>query len=74
MSAEIGYMEMPSDFKYREVYMKGRNRHEGRDDFSIKHPPMSVSRWAKIYAPFDALIGFDDKIKESELDFSRRNQ
>ena len=74
MSAEIGYMEMPSDFRYKEVYMKGMNKHEGRDDFIIKHPPMPVSRWAKIYAPFDALIGFDDKLKESEMEFSKCNQ
>ena len=33
---------------------------------SIKHPPMSPSRWAKIFVPFDALDGFDERIKAKE--------
>ena len=74
MADEIGFMKMPSDFKYREVYLKGRNKHDEWDDFSIKHPPMPVSRWAKIYAPFDALARFDEKIRTSEDEFSRLNQ
>jgi len=27
---------------------------------------MSVSKWAKIFSPFDALKGFSDTIKETE--------
>ena len=62
----IGAMAMPVDFKYREVFLKGRPRHERFDDFWRKHPPMSTQRWAKIFSPFDALEGFDECI-ESKL-------
>ncbi|MBQ8945351.1 MAG: hypothetical protein IJ058_14380 [Lachnospiraceae bacterium] len=41
-------------------------RHYGWDSFRIKHPPMPASRWAKIYAPFDALKGFDEAIEAQE--------
>ena len=57
---------MPRNFKYRDVFMKGRPNHNGWDSFRIKHPPMPASRWAKIYAPFDALKGFSEAIAEKE--------
>lgn len=59
-------MVMPSGFKYKSVYEKGMPRHYGWDSFRIKHPPMPASRWAKIYAPFDALKGFDEAIEAQE--------
>ena len=57
---------IPDDFKYKEVLLKGRPKHNCLDDFTIKHPPMPASRWAKIYAPFDALKGFGDAINQKE--------
>ena len=57
-----GAMTMPADFKYRAAALRGRPRHDRYDDFSVKHPPMSPARWAKIFAPFDALKGFDEAI------------
>ena len=62
----IGYMAMPPDFKYKNVYLRGRPVHYFGDDFSVKHPPMSVSKWAKIFSPFDALRGFGDAIRDTE--------
>ena len=62
----IGYIEMPPDFKYKAVYLKGRPKHNKNDEFWIKHPPMSVSKWAKIFSPFDALRGFGDAIRDTE--------
>ena len=47
-----------SSFRYREVYEKGKPVHEKNDSFSVKHPPMELSRRAKIFSPFDALKGF----------------
>ena len=62
----LGYMKMPENFKYRSVLLKGRPEHNGLDDFSAKHPPMPVSKWAKIFSPFDALRGFGDEIRQKE--------
>lgn len=53
-------MEMPQGFRYRDTFLKGRPRHEGWDAFTIRHPPMPVSKWTKIFAPFDALRGFGE--------------
>ena len=61
-----GAMQMPAGFKYKEILRRGRPRHEKYDPFYIKHPPMAPSRWAKIFAPFDALDGFDGRIKAKE--------
>lgn len=63
----IGIMTMPASFKYRDVIKKGRPVHKKFDDFWRKHPPMSPSRWAKIFSPFDALEGFDERIAEKEV-------
>ena len=54
------------EFKYNDVLKAGRPKHIGWDSFKIKHPPMPVSKWAKIYAPFDALKGFDEEIESQE--------
>ena len=59
-------IQLPADFKYRKVFLAGRPKHDRFDSFSLKHPPMPASRWAKIYAPFAALKGFDDCIRSAE--------
>ena len=61
-----GIIPMPEHFKYKEVYLKGRPRHDRLDRFTAQHPPMPVDRWAKIFSPFDALRGFTDAIKAQE--------
>ncbi len=61
----IGYMPMPSDFKYKEAFLAGRPRHARTDRFRIRHPAMDCGKRAKIFAPFDALKGFGDAIDES---------
>ena len=67
MSASIiGYIPMPPNFKYRDLFLKGRPKHEKYDSFWIKHPPMDRVHRAKIFSPFDALAGFDECI-ESKL-------
>ncbi|MCR4658463.1 MAG: hypothetical protein K5770_19870 [Lachnospiraceae bacterium] len=52
-------LTMPNDFKYKKTYDKGKPVHGANDPFCIKHPKMDLSRRAKIFAPFDALRGFD---------------
>ena len=39
----IGYMPMPVDFKYKEVFLKGRPRHSRLDEFAIRHPGMPTA-------------------------------
>lgn len=58
----IGAMQMPDDFRYRKAFIKGMPVHDKWDSFRAKHPAMPRSRWAKIFAPFDALKGFDEAI------------
>ena len=62
----VGYMPMPAAFKYHDVYLHGRPRHQRYDRFWRKHPPMDHRQRAKIFAPFDALNGFDEAIAETE--------
>ena len=62
----IGVMPMPADFRYREVFLKGRPRHERLDAFRVRQPISYFCRRAKIFAPFDALKGFSEALKEEE--------
>ena len=61
----IGYMPMPADFRHRELFYAGRPVHRKYDDFWYRHPTMSLSRRAKIFAPFDALRGFSDAVRST---------
>lgn len=55
----IGVMPMPVNFRYRDVFLKGKPRHDRYDSFRIRHPEMPPGKRAKLFAPFDALRGFD---------------
>ena len=70
--AVIGYAEMPADFRYADVFWRGKPRHGKFDDFRRKHPPMPPARWAKIYAPFDALAGLDNELKKKQVVYRER--
>ena len=63
----IGAMSMPADFKYLEVLRKGKPKHNRYDDFSVRHPKMDCGKRAKIFAPFDALRGFNFAISRKEV-------
>ena len=63
----LGYMPVPPDFKYMDVYLKGRPKHEEFDDFWCRHPPMDLRRRAKIFAPFNALKGMDELRAAQEI-------
>lgn len=68
MNKSINTSSLPSSFRYRTVYEKGKPVHDPSDSFSIRHPPMELSRRAKIFAPFDALKGFREAIGSKETD------
>ena len=66
---QLGSMAMPSSFKYKNTLKKGFPSHTGWDPFLLRHPSMGASKWAKIFAPFDALKGFNDAIQAKEAQY-----
>ena len=72
--SEVGSMSMPPDFKYRDTYFHGRPRHEPLSRFLIRHPSMSCSRRAKLFAPFEALKYFGDRIESKEVVYVRKKE
>lgn len=74
----VGKLSMPANFRHAEIFRRGRPRHgkpgllSTYDSFYIKHPPMSTLRRAKLFAPFDALSGFDDRIAAKEVLYKER--
>ena len=74
----IGNISMPANFRYAEIFRRGRPRHgkpgvlSTYDAFYIKHPPMSPLRRAKLFAPFDALAGFGGRIAAKEVLYKER--
>ncbi len=68
----IGVMAMPADFRYRDVFLKGKPRHERYDTFRARHPSMDVGHRAKIFAPFDALTGFGDAVASKDIIYRER--
>lgn len=75
-----GRITIPPDFKYAEVYRRGRPKHgtagdlSTYDSFYIKHPPMECSRRAKLFAPFDALAGFSQFISSKQVLYEERRE
>ena len=73
MDKEIGEMSMPADFRYKEIFLRGKPYHSKTDDFRIRHPSMDVGKRATIFAPFDALKGFNEAVAaKDELYEDRR--
>lgn len=71
----IGDIPMPPGFRYKEIFLRGKPRHDKTDAFRIRHPSMDAGRRAKIFAPFDALKGFDEAVAaKDELYEDRREQ
>ncbi len=76
----LGYAPIPAQFKYLDVFLAGRPRHQKMDPFWIRHPSMDVAKRAKIFAPFDALRGFSaaiiakDALYEPKRDLSEEDK
>ena len=56
---------VPVQFPYLNVLLQGRPQHR-MDEFSVRHPQMERGRRAKLFAPFDALDGYGDSIREKD--------
>ena len=64
----IGEMAMPAGFGYADVLRAGPPVHGKTDPFRLRHPAMEKGRRAKIFAPFDALAGFNERISAREAE------
>ncbi len=62
----IGAMQVPADFRYLDVFLKGKPQHDCDDPFRIRHPKMPCDKRAKIFSPFDALKGFSEALAAQE--------
>ena len=60
--ATIGDFPMPEDFRYKDVLLKGKPQHGKTDPFRLRHPSMDVRKRAKIFAPFNALKGYNEAV------------
>lgn len=60
-------LKVSSDFPYLQTLLQGRP--ERRED-DLKHPPMDRLHRAKIFAPFDALDGYSERIRRTDLCFA----
>ena len=70
--SSIGVMAMPADFRYRDVFLRGKPQHDRFDLFRIRHPSMDVGRRTKIFSPFDALKGFNEAIASKDVLYRER--
>ena len=68
----IGLMDMPADFRYRDVFLRGKPHHDRYDNFRIKHPSMGADQRAKIFSPFDALKGFGEAVASKNTLYTER--
>ena len=66
---EAAIMQIPQGFMYRNAFLHGRPKHKKFDDFYIRHPFMDHGKRAKIFAPFDALAGFNELILSKEVHY-----
>ena len=64
----------PPGFKYMKAYLAGRPTHTPFDGFYHRHPPMDRRKRSKIFAPFDALYGFDERIKAKTVLYEEKRR
>ncbi len=70
----IGAMDMPAGFRYRDVFLRGKPRHDRYDPFRLRHPSMNVGHRAKIFSPFDALRGFSEAVSSKDVRYEERRE
>lgn len=59
--------------RYGDIIFQGRPVHNG-DIFSRRHPKMSQLNRAKIFAPFAALVGFEERVHRKEIDYVTKHE
>ena len=64
---------VPAVTRYGNIIFQDRPVHDG-DVFSRKHPKMSQLNRAKIFAPFAALVGFDERVRRTEINYVAKHE
>lgn len=59
--------------RYGDIIFQDRPVHEG-DVFGRRHPRMSQLNRAKIFAPFAALVGFEERIRRKETVYVAKHE
>ena len=72
MLQRVGYMPSPAGFKYNRLMKARRLEHQKYDDFRSRHPKMEFGHRAKLFAPFDALIGFSEMIDTTDAEAGKK--
>ena len=62
---------IPLKFPYLSVLLEGRPRH-GADAFSLRHPQMEKGKRAKLFAPYDALDGYSEHIRQKNIPYTEK--
>lgn len=74
MQYKIDNITFPQDFEYIEVIKTGKPTHEKYDSFYLKHPPIELTRRAKIFSPFDALKGFNEAVAAKDIIYVNKKE
>lgn len=72
-TAPASYTVPAAVARYGNIIFQDRPVHDG-DVFSRKHPKMSQLNRAKIFAPFAALVGFDERIRKKEINYIPKHE
>lgn len=64
---------LPAIARYGNIIFRDGPVHDG-DVFSRKHPRMSQQNRAKLFAPFAALVGFDERVRKKEIDYVSKHE
>lgn len=70
----VGDIPMPADFRYKDIFERGKPEHTMLDPFRIRHPKMDVRKRAKIFAPFDALRGFSEAVAAKDIIYEAKRK
>lgn len=73
MATAQSFAVPPAMIRYGDIIMLGRPVHNG-DLFSRRHPKMTPEHRAKIFAPFAALVGFDEHIRSKEIQYVNKHE
>ena len=63
----------PAVARYGNIIFRDGPVHDG-DVFSRKHPKMSQQNRAKLFAPFAALVGFDERVHKKEINYVSKHE
>ncbi len=72
-TAPVSYTVPAAVARYGSIIFQDRPVHDG-DVFSRKHPKMSQLNRAKIFAPFAALVGFDERVRKKEINYVSKHE